>query len=102
MAADNPLDSDPARDARIRARALRLWRQDGKPPGAEAAYLERARELIAIEDHPQSGLLPNPAAPGARPAPVEEAWVQENLGEFPSRFTDQGNRPQAPAARKRD
>lgn len=99
--ADNPLEDDPAREACVRARALRMWRDDGRPPGAEAAYLERARELIAIEAHPGAGLLPNPAAPGAPPPPVEEAALQENLGEFPSRFTDQGDRAQVPAARRR-
>lgn len=94
--AENPLEPDPAREARIRARALHLWQQDGSPPGAEPDYIERARELTAIEEHPQAGLLPNPAAPGAPPPPVEEAALQENLGEFPTRFTDQGDRLPTP------
>jgi hypothetical protein len=100
--AANPLEDDPARLAQVRARALQLWRQDDSPPGTEAEYLERARELIAMEEHPQAGRLPNPAAPGAPAPPVEEAELQENLGEFPSRFTDQGDRPQTPSARRRD
>jgi hypothetical protein len=98
--AGNPLD-DPARQARIRARALHLWQQGGRPPGAEAEYLERARELIAIEENPEAGLLPNPAAPDAPPLRVEEAELQQNLGEFPSRFTDQGDRPQTPLRQRR-
>ncbi len=36
----------------------------------------------------------------ARPQ-VEEADLQENLGEFPSHLTDQGERPQTPAKRRR-
>lgn len=99
----NPLEPNPARDARIRKRALQLWQQDGRPPGTEEEYLERARELNGIEEHPDAGKLPNPLAEGKDPsAPVvEEAALQENLGEFPSRFTDQGDRPQTPLASRR-
>ena len=92
-------------DPRIRERANRLWRADGAPKGREAEYLERARELQAIEDHPGAGLLPNPAAahPGAVPPeePVEEAEIMENLGEFPARLTDQGDRSPVPMTRRK-
>src|SRR5690349_4925077 len=71
---------------RIRERAARLWHEDGSPKGRQAEYLERARELQAIEDHPTFGLLPNPMRQlhGALPPeqPVEEAELMENLGEF--------------------
>ncbi|MDA8252793.1 MAG: hypothetical protein M0Z28_26990, partial [Rhodospirillales bacterium] len=54
---------------------------------------------------PQSGLLPNPMTRHhgeILPAePVEEAEIMENLGEFPSRLTDQGDRLPTPTARKR-
>jgi hypothetical protein len=33
--------------------------------------------------------------------PVEEAELQENLGEFPGRNTDQGDRLRAPMTRKK-
>jgi hypothetical protein len=33
------------------------------------------------------------------PEPVEEAELMENLGEFPSRLTDQGDRSPVPAAK---
>jgi hypothetical protein len=93
-------------ERRIRERAVRLWRAEGSPKGREAEYLERARELQAIEDHPTAGQLPNPMAvhhgniPPAEP--VEEAEIMENLGEFPTQLTDQGDRLPTPvAARKK-
>lgn len=93
-----------APEERILEHAERLWRADGAPPGRLGDYLERARELRAIEDHPASALLPNPMTQhgGAIPAteqPVEEAELMDNLGEFPGRFTDQGDRNPAPMTR---
>jgi hypothetical protein len=94
-------DSEAAREQRIRERARRMWREDGSPEGQEAEYHERARELQAIEDNPGAGQLPNPLGQGdGHPHPlVEEAALQENLGEFPSRLTDQGDRQQTPLPR---
>lgn len=90
---------------RLRARAERLWLEDGSPQGRMGEYLERARELLAIEDHPSAGLLPNPMTlhGGAIPleGPVEEAALMENLGEFPSRLTDQGDRSPVPIVRRK-
>jgi Protein of unknown function (DUF2934) len=92
-------------EAHIRERARRLWREDGAPKGRMDEYLERARELQAIEDHPSAGLLPNPMTEhgGAIPTeqPVEEAEAMENLGEFPNRLTDQGDRSPVPMTRKK-
>lgn len=86
-------------EAAIRTRAERMWREAGSPKGREDEYLERARELQAFVEHPDSGLLPNPMIahpePGVTEEPVEEAALLENLGEFPGR-TDQGERPLAP------
>lgn len=97
--------NETAHDRRIRARALRMWRADGSPPGRKPDYLEQARALQAIEDHPAAGLLPNPMTihrEGVPPAqPVEEAELMQNLGEFPSQLTDQGDRPASPVARPR-
>lgn len=94
------------RERRIRERAMRLWRAEGSPKGRETEYLERARELQAIEDNPTAGQLPNPmelhhgTIPPAEP--VEEAEIMENLGEFPNQLTDQGDRLPTPvAARKK-
>ena len=89
---------------RIRTRAYHLWEADGRSHGRDGEFWERARELIAIEDNPTAGQLPNPMQasplPGPR-QPVEPIEAVENQGEFPGRFTDQGERPQAPSRRKR-
>ena len=92
-------------ERRIRARATRLWQEAGSPPGGMEEYLERARELQAFEDHPGAALLPNPMAVHhgeiEPERPVEEAELMENLGEFPGRLTDQGDRSPVPMTRKR-
>lgn len=102
--ADNPLDEhDPDRQQRIRERAYHLWEADGRPHGRDLDYWERARELIGMEENPGAGLLPNPVALGKDPnAPpvIEEAEIQENLGEFPDRFADQGEWQQTPLPRR--
>lgn len=96
-------NNDP--EKAILERAEKMWREDGRPAGRLPEYLERARELQAIVDNPTAGQLPNPAAtlpPGAVPVePVEEAAIQENLGEFPGRLTDQGDRLGTPLTRDR-
>jgi hypothetical protein len=92
------------RERRIRARATRLWRADGSPKGRQAEFLERARELQAVEDNPTAGQLPNPMTQhhGEIPPtePVEEAEIEQNLGEFPVEFTDQGDRLPTPMTKK--
>jgi len=93
-------------DKAIRERALEHWRKDGSPAGRLDEYIERARELQAIIDNPTAGQLPNPMTVhhnevGPR-QPVEEAELQENLGEFPSLLgEDQGDHLQAPMTRKK-
>ncbi len=89
----------------IRARATRLWRDDGSPKGRMDEYLERARELQAFEDHPGAALLPNPMTQHhgevVPEQPVEEAELMENLGEFPGLLSDQGDRSTVPMTRKK-
>ncbi len=63
---------------------------------------ERARELVGMEENPDAGLLPNPITqhevlPGVT---IEEAAIQDNLGEFPDRFTDQGDWRETPMTRE--
>lgn len=105
MAQSKMPKSEEARERKIKARALRLWRAEGAPKGREAEYVERARELQAIDDNPTAGQLPNPMTlhggevPPAEP--VEEAEIEENLGEFPAEFTDQGERITSPMTRKK-
>jgi hypothetical protein len=99
---DTPFDDSPAQQARIRERAYLLWEQDGCPVGRADEFWDRARALIGMEDSAGAGLLPNPQTqeetiPGVV---VDEAVLQDNLGEFPSLMTDQGDRPQTPIARK--
>jgi len=91
-------------EQRSRKRAYHLWEASGRPPGREHEFWERARELIAIEDNPTAGCLPNPETRGEAPGrdqPVEPVEAVENQGEFPDRLTDQGERPSAPRRRKR-
>jgi len=92
-------------DLRMRARALHHWREDGSPMGQLDDYLERSRELQAIEDHPNAALLPNPMVlhhgDVAPEQPVEEAELMENLGEFPNLLSDQGDRSVVPMTRKK-
>jgi hypothetical protein len=99
---DNPLETNPAREHRVRERAYHLWEAEGKPYGRDVEYWERARELIGMEDSAGSGLLPNPEThPGSvRETGIEEADIQENLGEFPDRLTDQGEVQPTPTARR--
>jgi hypothetical protein len=95
----NPLENDPEREARIRARAYRLWEEEGRPHGRDVEFWERARELDAIESSVGAGQLPNPMVePPARI--VEEAELQSNLGEFPG-LTDQGERAATPRPKRR-
>ena len=97
--ATNPLKDDPVRDARVRELAYRLWEENGRPHGRDLEFWEQARELVAIEASPGAGLLPNPQQePNApRETGIEEAEIQENLGEFPDRFADQGEWQATPA-----
>jgi hypothetical protein len=91
-------------DERIRIRAYHLWEDAGRPQGRDHEYWERARELIAIEDNPTVGQVPNPVKNGGplgSGQPVEPIEAVENQGELPARLTDQGDRPAAPRRRKR-
>ena len=101
---DNPLDdTDEARNQRIRERAYHLWEADGSPHGREMEYWERARELTGIAESAGAGQLPNPQSQGdgtpGSATIVEEAEIQDNLGETPGRLTDQGDWRQTPVAR---
>ncbi|HEY4173219.1 MAG TPA: DUF2934 domain-containing protein [Rhodopila sp.] len=98
----NPLAIDPEREQRIRERAYHLWETEGKPHGRDVEYWERARELVGMEESAGSGLLPNPQTTPRSPREtgVEEAEIQENLGEFPDRLADQGEVKPTPAAKR--
>jgi hypothetical protein len=56
-----------------------------------------------MEESAGSGLLPNPlSAPNSpRETGIEEAAIQENLGEFPDRLADQGEVRATPAPKRK-
>ena len=73
---------------RVRARAYRLWQEEGCPPGRELAHWEKAKELVAIEDNQLATTKPVDAdLPYGEP--VEPLETLTNVGEFPT-LTDQG------------
>jgi hypothetical protein len=91
------------REDKIRKRAYHLWIDEGMPEGRESAHWELASELVAIEENADTMLLPNPLKPGEETAPdevAEEAFLMENLGEFPT-LTDQGEEETSPEAPRR-
>lgn len=96
--ADGTMDRT-AHEQRVRERAYHLWEQEGRPHGRDKEFWERARALVGIEENPGAGQEPNPQV---KPPPVaEEASVQQNLATPPGHLTDQGDRPQTPAAPRR-
>ncbi len=101
---DNPLDPSPEHQARVKQHAEELWRADGSPAGRMDDYMERADELARMELAGPAGLTPNPMTlnepiPGVT---VEEASIQDNLGEFPaaSNMGDQGDWRETPMTRQ--
>ena len=88
-------DNDPAIEERIRKRAYHLWEAEGQPHGRDADYWERASELVHMEQAGNTGQL----APADATEVIEEAAIQENLGEFPDRFADQGEKSASPRAK---
>src|SRR3954463_1030766 len=101
--AEKPLIKKPEREERIRQRAYHLWEADGRPEGRDLEFWERARELVGMEESAGAGLLPNPESEpeSVVETGVEEAEIQENLGEFPGPLTDQGEEQATPSPVKR-
>ncbi len=92
----NPLDDgDETRQTRIRERAYHLWEADGRPHGRQTEYWERASELVGMEESAGAGQMP------VREAVIEEASIQQNLGEFPDRLSDQGEHQATPSKKAR-
>lgn len=96
---ENPLDPSPEHEEKVNTLALRLWEEDDKPEGRLPEYRERADELVRMGEAGNVGQLPNPET---HPEPVEEAAIQENLGEFPGAMSvdDQGDWRQTPMTRE--
>ena len=85
---------------RLRDRARALWESEGRPPGREGDYLEKAREALAIEDNPLGATEPLEKS-GDRVLRLggEPPEALENQGEFPG-LADQGEDSPAPPKRK--
>lgn len=96
---ENPLDPSPAFEQRVRERAYHLWLRDGRPEGREDEYWERAWELQSLAESKGAALKPNPMTDPEADHSIEEAVIQDNLGEFPDRVTDQGERRVVPMTR---
>ncbi|GBQ22647.1 hypothetical protein ACLRDC_06575 [Gluconacetobacter sacchari] len=79
---ENPLDSSPERDARILAKAKEMWVADGRPASGPDAYMEAASDLIGMELNADAGQIPvaSPVPLDANGQPIEEAWLEDNLG----------------------
>lgn len=101
---DNPLDPSPAQQQAIYDRAQHMWQADGSPAGGPEAYYEQADALIRMEGAGATGQLDNPMMhPDKTPGViVDEAILQENLGEFPggSSVADQGEWRETPMTRE--
>ena len=86
------MDRD-SKQERIRARAYRIWEEEGRPEGREREHWDKASELEAQEHPPAGATEPNPVARGEtrarRDRPVEPPEALENQGEFPG-LADQG------------
>jgi hypothetical protein len=99
---DSPLAPSDCHMERIRVRAYHMWEREGCPDGQAAEYWERAQELDAIKHNRPAPLPDALASDDHRTADgvlIEEASLQENLGEFPGRFTDQGDMMPTPESR---
>ena len=93
---DNPLESTPEREALIGQRARELHKAAGGV-GTIEQFREQADELVRMEQAGATGQIPLDAKEF-----VEEASIQENLGEFPGARSaaDQGERLGTPMTRE--
>lgn len=80
-------------EIRVRDRADLMWAAAGKPDGGSDHYLDAARDLVAMGEVAIPTLDPIEAAEPV----IEEAFLQANLGEFPT-LTDQGDEQLFPQA----
>lgn len=74
-------------DARVKARAMQMWQEAGRPDGGAAHFEERARDLLEIYENPEAGRVS--VAESLRPR-VDTLVDVENQGEMPG-MTDQGD-----------
>ena len=82
---------------RVRLRAKKLWEEDGRREAGSEAYVDRAREQLAIGDNQHSAAKPIDDVPRdpLTHEPIEPIEALKNQGEFPT-LTDQGEEPAFP------
>jgi hypothetical protein len=87
-------------EKRVRARAYKLWQEEGCPEGRAEVHWERARELVAIEENIDLTLkpIPRPDELGPYGEPVEPLAPAENTGDTPT-MVDQGEEKTIPHRR---
>ncbi|MCQ9155098.1 hypothetical protein [Acidomonas methanolica] len=97
---ENPLDPSRQTLARIIAKAKEMWEADGKPACGPEAYREAATDIIGMEMSGPGGQMPvDPPVPlGPEGQPVEEAWLQENLGDPGGSMNELGDKREVPFA----
>jgi hypothetical protein len=92
---DNPLEMTPERQLLVAQKAEELRAAAGGV-GPLQAYLEQADELVRMEMAGPTGQVPIDA-----PEFIDEAELEENLGEFPGGVkADQGELRQTPMTRQ--
>lgn len=74
-------------DARVKARAQKMWEEAGRPEGGSARFEERARDLLEISENPEAGRIS--IEESTRPR-INTLVDVENQGEMPG-LTDQGD-----------
>lgn len=94
---DNPLDPSPEFTQRVTTLAKQLFEADGSPQGRLSDYEERADELARMELAGPAGLQ---NVEDSKAVVIEEASIQQNLGEFPAGpLGDEGRFMQTPMPR---
>ncbi|MBV1835011.1 MULTISPECIES: hypothetical protein [Novacetimonas] len=101
---DNPLQDTPQKEARILAKAKELWTADGKPGCGPEAYKEAASELIGMESNPDAGQIPveSPVPLDANGQPIEQAWLEENLGNEGGSMNELDDKQEVPFATRKE
>ncbi|AQS88512.1 hypothetical protein AA101099_0364 [Neoasaia chiangmaiensis NBRC 101099] len=101
---DNPLEDSPQRAARILAKARELWAADSKPACGPEGYREAATDLVGMESNPDAGQKPvqSPVRLAANGQPIEEAWLEENLGNSGGDMNELDNKREVPFATRKE
>jgi hypothetical protein len=87
-------------EKRVRARAYKMWQDEGCPEGRADAHWDQARELVAIEDNTDLTLkpIPRPGELGPYGEPVEPLVPAQSSGDTPT-MVDQGEEETIPHRR---